>query len=95
MRKNQPSVSAARFTSAGSSASAGLTSTTRPASGAKTSAAAFTLSTTAQASPAVTSRPGSGSSMNTMSPSWRLGVCRDADCGGAVVVQAQPFMIAR
>ncbi len=68
--KNQPPSSGSSLTSAGLSASASLTSTISPSSGARMSEAALTLSMTTISSPFDTVVPGSGRSTKTMSPSW-------------------------
>src|SRR4029077_5693725 len=67
--KNQPAPCGSALTTAGSSTMAWFTSTTSPASGAKTSEAAFTDSTTAAPSPFASVTPTSGNWTKTMSPS--------------------------
>src|SRR3569623_2309759 len=67
--KNQPSPIGSLFAIDGSARKSSLTSVTSPASGMKTSAAAFTDSTTPATSPCLYVRPTSGRSTNTTSPS--------------------------
>src|SRR5262245_61876373 len=68
--KNQARPSASSLTRAALPARSALASITSPATGEYTSLAALTLSTTATGSPCAALRPSSGTSTNTMSPSW-------------------------